>query len=155
MSIQVDNNWWQDLFDEIYLLTDARSVCNEYLTRQEVDFLEETLNLDKSASILDLCGGQGRHSLELFRRGYANVTVLDYSRYLADLGKKRAEQEKLNAIFIQGDARNTGLFGQSFRFIIIMASSFGYFIAEDENKKNPQRVISPAHTQRNTTVGSS
>ena len=100
MSTQVDDNWWQDLFDEIYLLTDARSVCNEYLTRQEVDFLEETLNLDKSASILDLCGGQGRHSLELSRRGYVNVTVLDYSRYLADLGKKRAEQEKLNAIFI-------------------------------------------------------
>ena len=135
MSIQVDDNWWQELFDEIYLLTDARSVCNENLTRQEVDFLEETLDLDKSTSILDLCGGQGRHSLELSRRGYANVTVLDYSRYLVDLGKKRAEQKKLNAIFIQGDARNTGLLGQSFQFIIIMASSFGYFVDEDENKK--------------------
>ena len=135
MSIQVDDNWWQELFDEIYLLTDARSVCNENLTRQEVDFLEETLDLDKSASILDLCGGQGRHSLELSRRGYANVAVLDYSRYLVDLGKKRAKQEELNAIFIQGDARNTGLSGQSFHFIIIMASSFGYFINEDENKK--------------------
>jgi len=135
MSIQVDDNWWQELFDEIYLLTDARSVCNENLTCQEVDFLEETLDLDKSASILDLCGGQGRHSLELSRRGYANVTVLDYSRYLVDLGKKRAEQKKLNAIFIQGDARNTGLLGQSFQFIIIMASSFGYFVDEDENKK--------------------
>ena len=135
MSIQVDDNWWQELFDEIYLLTDARSVCNENLTRQEVDFLEETLDLDKSTSILDLCGGQGRHSLELSRRGYENVTELDYSRYLVDLGKKRAEQNKLNAIFIQGDARNTGLSGQSFQFIIIMASSFGYFVDEDENKK--------------------
>ena len=135
MSIQVDDNWWQELFDEIYLLTDARSVCNENLTRQEVVFHEETLDLDKSTSILDLCGGQGRHSLELSRRGYANVTVLDYSRYLVDLGKKRAEQKKLNAIFIQSDARNTGLSGQSFQFIIIMASSFGYFVDEDENKK--------------------
>ena len=82
-----------------------------------------------------MCGGQGRHSLEFSRRGYANVTVLDYSRYLVDLGKKRAEQKKLNAIFIQGDARNTGLSGQSFQFIIIMASSFGYFVDEAENKK--------------------
>jgi len=135
MNIQADDNWWQDLFDEIYLMTDARSVCDEKLTCQEVDFLEETLNLDKSASILDLCGGQGRHSLELSRRGYKNITVLDYSKYLIDLGKERAKEEGLNTIFIQGDARNTGLPGQSFQFIIIMASSFGYFVNEDENKK--------------------
>ncbi len=139
MSIQVDNNWWQELFDEIYLLTDARTVCDEKLTCQEVDFLEGALDLDKSASILDLCGGQGRHSLELSRRGFVNVTVLDYSRYLVGLGEKRTKQEGLNTIFIQGDARNTGLCGQSFQFIIIMASSFGYFIDEDENKKSSRR----------------
>ncbi len=135
MNIHVDNNWWKELFDEIYLLTDARSVCDEKLTGQEVNFLEETLDWDKSAPILDLCGGQGRHSLELSRRGYMNVTVLDYSGYLVDLGKKRAREEGLNTIFAQGDARNTGLGGQSFQFIIIMASSFGYFDNEDENKK--------------------
>jgi D-alanine-D-alanine ligase len=135
MSFNVDHNWWKDLFDGVYLLTDARSVCDEGLTREEVDFLEETLDLDKSAFILDLCGGQGRHSLELSRRGFMNVTVLDYSGYLIDLGQKRAKQEALNTIFIQNDARNTGLPGESFQCIIIMASSFGYFIDEDENKK--------------------
>ena len=135
MSIQVDDNWWQDLFDEIYLLTDARSVCDEKLTCQEVDFLVEILDLEESASILDLCGGHGRHSLELSRRGFMNVNVLDYSRYLVELGGKRAKQEGLNTIFIQGDARDTGLPGQSFKFIIIMASSFGYFVNEGENKR--------------------
>ena len=135
MSIHVDGNWWKDVFDEIYLLTDARSVCDEKLTCREVDFLEATLDLDKSASILDLCGGQGRHSLEFSRRGFTNVTVLDYSGYLIDLGGERAKEEGLNTIFIQGDARNTGLSGESFQFIIIMASSFGYFVNEDENKK--------------------
>jgi len=133
MSIQVDDNWWQELFDEIYLMTDARSICDEKLTRQEVDFLVETLDLAKSAPVLDLCGGHGRHSLELSRRGFTNVTVLDYSRYLIDLGKERAEEEKLDTVFVQGDARNTGLPGQSFRFTLIMASSFGYFINENEN----------------------
>ncbi len=135
MSIQVDDNWWQDLFDEIYLMTDARSICDEKLTFQEVDFLVDTLGLDKSASILDLCGGHGRHSLELSKRGFKNVTVLDYSRYLIDLGKERAKEGKINTVFIQGDARNTNLSGQSFQFIIIMASSFGYFVNEKENKK--------------------
>ena len=93
MSIPVDNNWWKHLFDEIYLLTDARSVCDEKLTCQEVDFLEETLDLDKSASILDLCGGHGRHSLELSKRGYMNVTVLDYSGYLVNLGEKEPNRK--------------------------------------------------------------
>jgi len=135
MNIQVNDNWWQDLFDEIYLMTDARSVCDEKLTCQEVDFFVEALNLEKSASILDLCGGHGRHSLELCRRGFQNVTVLDYSTYLIDLGKEKAKEEELNTVFIQGDARNTGLSGQSFQFIIVMANSFGYFVNKNENIK--------------------
>ncbi|MFC1884385.1 class I SAM-dependent methyltransferase [Thermodesulfobacteriota bacterium] len=135
MKPRVDVDWWKDLFDETYLLTDARSVCDENLTRMEVDFLIDTLRPGKSAPILDMCGGQGRHSLELSSRGFSNVTVLDYSHCLIELGKQRAEKEELNTSFIKGDARETGLRSKSFHFIIIMASSFGYFADEDENKK--------------------
>ncbi len=46
MSQRVDENWWRHIFDDIYLLTDARSVCNEELTRQEVDFLVGNLDMD-------------------------------------------------------------------------------------------------------------
>ncbi len=141
MSIKVNDNWWQDLFDGIYLITDIRSVGDEKLTCREVDFLEEIFGPDKSTSILDLCGGQGRHSLELSRRGYQKVTVLDYSRHLIELGEKRAKKEKLNTVFVQGDARNTGLPGQSFRFVVIMGNSFGYFMDEGENKKIIEEVF--------------
>ena len=34
-----DPDWWKRLFDETYLITDARSVCDERVTRSEVDFL--------------------------------------------------------------------------------------------------------------------
>ena len=149
MRNRIDSDWWKELFDDIYLLTDARSVCNKELTRLEVDFLQETLDLDKSAPILDLCGGQGRHSLELSRRGFMKVTVLDYSRYLLEVGKKEAKQEELNTLFIQGDARDTGLHGQSFQFCLIMASSFGYFMNEEENKKiltEASRLLMPKGT---------
>jgi D-alanine-D-alanine ligase len=135
MNIQVNENWWKDLFDEIYLLTDARSVCDPELTRQEVDFLEDTLPSDKNIALLDLCGGQGRHSLELARRGFRNLTVLDFSKYLIDVGRKRAEQEDLNVKFVFNDARKTGLPPGSFNYIIIMASSFGYFPNEVENQR--------------------
>ncbi len=143
--MDVSANWWQDLFDELYLQTDARSVCDETLTFREVNFLEKTLNLTSDVNgavpILDLCGGQGRHALEFARRGYTNVTVLDYSVCLINLGRQKADSDSLSATFIQGDARSTGLPPHSYRYVIIMGSSFGYFADETENSK----ILQEAH----------
>ena len=132
---RVDRDWWKTLFDETYLITDARTVCDEGLTCREVDFLECVLKLERSWPILDLCGGQGRHSLELSRRGFQDVSVLDYSKVLIDLGREMAQKEGLNTLFVRRDARETGLPGQRFKVIIVMASSFGYFVDEGENEK--------------------
>jgi D-alanine-D-alanine ligase len=140
MSLHVDKNWWKDIFDEVYLLTDARSVCDDALTKREVNFLEKILLFDKSQSILDMCGGQGRHSLELSRRGFKEVTVLDYSNYLLNFGKNLAREEKLKTHFVQADARQTGFLSESFQHIIIMASSFGYFTEDAENQKILEEV---------------
>ena len=128
-------DWWKTLFDETYLITDARSVCDEELTCREVDFLEQVLSLEKSWPILDLCGGQGRHSLELSRRGFQDVNVLDYSEVLIERGRERGQKEGLNTLFVRSDARDTRLPGERFRVIIVMASSFGYFVDEGENVK--------------------
>lgn len=133
--VTINPDWWKMIFDETYLITDSRSVCDEELTSREVDFLEQILNMEKSLPILDLCGGQGRHSLEFSRRGFEDVTAVDYSNYLINLGRERAQREGLKTKFIQSDARDTGLAGQRYRFIIIMASSFGYFIDEKEDEK--------------------
>jgi D-alanine-D-alanine ligase len=138
--IKVNPDWWKTLFDETYLITDARSVCDEELTCREVDFLEHVLTPERSSPILDLCGGHGRHSLELSRRDFKDVTVLDYSGFLIGHGRERAQGEGLNTKFVQGDARDTGLPDQRFRFIIIMANSFGYFIDEGED----QRILGEA-----------
>jgi hypothetical protein len=32
MSIQIESDWWKSLFDEVYLMTDARSVRDDALT---------------------------------------------------------------------------------------------------------------------------
>jgi D-alanine-D-alanine ligase len=132
---KVDPDWWKSLFDDIYLITDARSVCDEDLTCREVDFLEKFLRLEKSWSILDLCGGHGRHSLELSRRGFKDLTVLDYSGVLIDLGKDITQKEGLNTRFVKSDARDSDLPDDRFRVIIVMASSFGYLLDDDENRK--------------------
>ena len=133
--MKIDSDWWKKIFDETYLITDARSVCDNALTCREVDFLEDVLGLDKSWPILDLCGGQGRHSLELSRRGFQHVTVLDYSEFLINIGRSKAEAEGLATLFVRNDARNTGLPDQEYKVVILMASSFGYFSDEAENMK--------------------
>ena len=139
--VKVDSDWWKTLFDETYLITDARSVCDEKLTCREVDFVEYILGPKKTWPILDLCGGQGRHSLELSRRGLQDVTVLDYSEALINLGRESARKEGLDIQFVQGDARDTGLPGQRFRIVILMASSFGYFVDEGEDRKILEEIF--------------
>ena len=47
MAIEVDPDWWKTLFDDVYLLTDARSVGDESLTRLEVDVVCELLPMDR------------------------------------------------------------------------------------------------------------
>jgi len=131
---KMNPDWWKTLFDETYLITDGRSVCDEEVTSREVDFLEQVQGIEKSSRILDICGGHGRHSLELSRRGFRDVTVLDYSSFLIDFGRESARREGLNTKFIQSDARDTHLPDQSYRFII-MANSFGYFVDENEDGK--------------------
>jgi len=84
MNIDVNPDWWKTMFDEVYLLTDARSVCNPELTRREIDMVVDLLPIDRKHRILDLCAGHGRHSFELGARGFKNCTVLDYSQALID-----------------------------------------------------------------------
>lgn len=126
MSIRVDPNWWQQLFDEIYLLTDARSVCDADITRREVDLICRLLPIDTEHRILDLCGGHGRHSFELCARGFLKCTLLDYSEYLIRHAESRAGEENLQMEFIQADARNTQLPAESFDHVIVMGNSLGY-----------------------------
>src|SRR5262245_55921862 len=67
------SDWWRSLFNSVYLKTDGDVVENYNNTVQEVDLLIRAAGLEKSDRILDLCCGQGRHSLELARQGFANV----------------------------------------------------------------------------------
>jgi D-alanine-D-alanine ligase len=126
MSITVDPGWWKSLFDETYLKTDARSVCDDSLTHREVDVFREMIPLRTDQHILDLCGGHGRHSIELCRRGFRHCTVLDYSRPLLMRGLTQAKKHSLPLLFIQSDARKSPLAGESFQHVLVLGNSLGY-----------------------------
>jgi D-alanine-D-alanine ligase len=126
MSIEVEPNWWKTLFDDIYLITDARSVGDERLTRREVDLICGLLALRPENRILDLCGGQGRHSIELCRRGFYNCAVLDFSPALIKIGADMAKRMDCKIEFRQGDARRSGFPSGSFDHVLILGNSLGY-----------------------------
>jgi D-alanine-D-alanine ligase len=129
--------WWRKLFNALYIKTDGDVVENNDNTRKEVDFIVNSSAIQPHSQILDLCCGQGRHCLELARRGFKNINGVDRSRYLIRLAKKRAQNENLQVVFKEGDARNPRLPENSFDCVAIMGNSFGYF----SNKKDDEKVL--------------
>ena len=122
--------WWQDLYDDLRLRTTFGRIPQEQTSR-EVDFIEDVLSLHKGASVLDLCCGIGRHSIELAKRGYG-VTGVDLSKEYLKRARERAKEERVKVKFVQKDMREVD-FSQEFDGAINMLMSFGFFEREDEN----------------------
>lgn len=126
-------DWWRSLFNSVYLKTDADVVENDLNTVRDIDFIVKVLGLQPNDRILDLCCGQGRHSIELARRGFRYVTGVDRSRYLIRLARKRAQAMKLQVTFHEGDARRFRLPPDSFHVVTVLGNSFGYFDREEDD----------------------
>lgn len=131
------SEWWRDLFNSLYLKTDADVIENEVNTKNDIDCVIQSTGIPPSHKILDLCCGQGRHILEFAKRGYENLSGIDRSRYLIRLARKRASGMKLSRFpkFSEGDARKIRIPSSTFDLVTIMGNSFGYFEHEDDDLK--------------------
>jgi D-alanine-D-alanine ligase len=129
--MQVDPDWWKTLFDEVYLLTDARSVCDDELTRNEIKLFSRLIPIMPEDCILDLCGGHGRHALELCHKGFLNCTVFDYSDTLLRIGEHNAARHRLPIQFVKGDARELPFEPASYHHVLILGNSLGYIREKD------------------------
>jgi len=143
------HDWWRRLFNSIYLKTDGDVVENHANTGREVDLLVQCAGLEPNDRVLDLCCGQGRHCLELSRRGFRHVTGVDRSRYLIRLARRRAKSDGLNITFHEGDARRFRIAADSFHCVAILGNSFGYFEREEDDRRvldAVARVLGPLGT---------
>jgi D-alanine-D-alanine ligase len=141
--------WWRTLFNSIYLKTDGDVVENDSNTTREVDVLVSAASLEHNDRILDLCCGQGRHTLELARRGFKHVTGVDRSRYLVRLARKRAKTLGYTISVKEGDARRFRLPEHSFHCVALMGNSFGHFDREEDDLQvleNVEDVLIPGGT---------
>jgi D-alanine-D-alanine ligase len=126
-------DWWRTLFNSVYLKTDGDVIENEVNTTREVDLLIRAVGLEPNDRILDLCCGQGRHCLELARRGFRQVVGVDRSRYLVRLARRRAKEQGLSVSFHEGDARKFRLKEMDFHYVALLGNSFGYFDREEDD----------------------
>jgi D-alanine-D-alanine ligase len=138
-------DWWSNIFNSLYLKTDSDVVEDLNITRKEADLFSEILNLTADDTILDLCCGQGRHALEITRRGF-KVEGLDRSRYLIQKAKASAKKENLSVKFKEGDARKLPFSPDNFEVVMMLGNSFGYFeTVQDDLRilKEIFRVLKP------------
>ena len=103
-------------------------------TKQQIDFIIDTLDLKRNQRILDLACGFGRHSLELARRGF-QVVGADITKDFITDAESTAKKEGLSAQFILSDIRDIK-FKQEFDVVLNMADgAIGYLENDSENLK--------------------
>ncbi|EPZ32593.1 ATP-grasp fold, sub 2 domain-containing protein [Rozella allomycis CSF55] len=149
--------WWTSVFaDEWYLKTDGDVVEDPEITREEIKLLESFPFIKQiletpNCKILDLCCGQGRHSLELAcQYPHAELFGHDQSAFLISVAAKRAESMTLEdgnrPVFTIGDCRSVPYESGMFDLVIVMGNSFGYFDQSESDSlvlEEIYRVLKP------------
>src|SRR5207244_8231032 len=115
------SNWFEDFFHGVANDLWRKAVSPEQ-TLREVDFLEETFG--PKTRLLDVPCGNGRHSVELARRG-CKVTGVDLSREFVEEAKVAAKAAGVGARFVLGDMRRLR-WNSEFDGAFCMGNSFGY-----------------------------
>lgn len=126
------SNWYVDFFRDDYLNVYDHLFTTER-AEKEAAFAERALELKAGARILDLCCGQGRHSVLFARRGF-QVTGLDLNPACLDMTQKSALAANVALETIAADMRQIP-FHDRFDAVVNMYSSFGYLESEAEDLK--------------------
>jgi len=119
---------WYETFFSPLALEFWRAVIPEEATRDEVDLVERELGLGGPGRLLDLPCGEGRHTLELARRGH-RVTGVDLSRHAVERARAEAVRIGVSAELEVGDMRAPP--AGPFDGACCLGNSFGYLSYED------------------------
>lgn len=118
--------WWQQISPDGHM----RSIADHadiFVTQKEVDFIENYIHTD--SNILDMACGNGRHSIELAKRGH-RVYGLDYTFGLLSI----ANEQNCPAQFINGNMLKLPFRSGSFEAVLSMWQSLGYFASDKDNE---------------------
>jgi len=133
--------WYEELYEDFESYDEEPYTQN---TVVEVDFIEREIGSDRSLQILDVGCGNGRHCLEMARRGYEVVGV-DLSESMLAQGRRQAEVEAIDVKLLQVDARNLGMRNEY--DIAVMLCEGGFSLVEEDDMDR-QILVNVFHALR-------
>lgn len=125
--------WYDDFFRDGFYLRHWATGPRDERAAAEVDFILSALELAPGGTVLDLCCGEGRHTLELARRGY-RMTGLDLAALHLREARRRADAEDLQVRWLRADMRDIP-WESEFDAVICMFTSFGVLEGDEEDMK--------------------
>lgn len=133
-------NWWKNFFKPITgeVMFKPRHGKQSQL---EVNEVLKHINNPKHIKILDLCCGEGRHSV-LFAKKNHEVIGLDYSNNFLKEARLIASKNKLPVKFVKGDMKKTSSYfsKDTFDLVVSLYNSFGYFDKRSDDLKTLKEV---------------
>lgn len=125
-------------FDTNYLdLLDSGESSED--VSEQIDFILKNLKIEAGSSILDVGCGDGRHSIELARRGFL-VTGLDTSPDMIDVARANASKQKYPVKFISGSITSIRL-KENFD-VVLSLFSYGFSEIRDDALRNTKKMSS-------------
>lgn len=116
----------------------------DYFTKKQLDtdvsFLRRALSFKKTDKILDLACGDGRHTLELKKKGF-DIEGLDFSDFLIKTAMEKAREENIKIKYYKQDIHNMKI-GEKYDKGFLFFSDLGIL---DPSKliKNVIKILKP------------
>ncbi len=121
-----NEDFWRDFYQ--YMFPQERFAA----AADEVSRIMELTGVS-TGSLLDLCCGPGRHSVEFARQGFS-VTGVDRSTYLLEKARRYAAENAVAIEWVQQDMREF-VRADAFDLACNLFTSFGYFEDEQDDLK--------------------
>jgi len=106
-------------------------IATDEQARKDVDGIIKLLRPRPGASIIDWCGGWGRHSIELAKRGF-EVTLIDISPQYIERAKASAQNAGVKINAVCADFRKRFWEFHADYAINMFTAGVGYFNEEDD-----------------------
>jgi ubiquinone/menaquinone biosynthesis C-methylase UbiE len=120
--------WWEDVFSEEWLR--LFPAPPDVQIDREVDFIAQSLGVEKGGWVLDVGCGMGRHAVRLAKRGYQVVGV-DLSLSMLARCAEEAQGAGAKISFLHADMREL-TFADTYDGAYCIGTTFGYF-DDDQN----------------------